>query len=105
VGGSSSEAKPSAARREEPVIETMSPEDWPEVRRIYEAGIATGYATFETQAPGWAAWDEAHLADHRVVARLEEEVLGWAALAPVSHRPVYAGVAAFLERRSLSAGT
>jgi L-amino acid N-acyltransferase YncA len=92
-GSSRSEAKPNVAPREKPVIEAMSPEDWPEVRRIYEAGIATRNATFETQAPGWAAWDEVHLADHRVVARLDEEVVGWAALAPVSHRPVYAGVA------------
>jgi L-amino acid N-acyltransferase YncA len=75
------------------VIEAMSPEDWPEVRRIYEQGIATGNATFETEAPDWAAWDEAHLADHRVVARLDGTVVGWAALAPVSRRPVYGGVA------------
>jgi L-amino acid N-acyltransferase YncA len=77
----------------QPLIEAMTREDWPDVRRIYEQGIATGNATFETEAPEWAAWDQAHLADHRVVARLDGAVAGWAALAPVSRRPVYAGVA------------
>jgi L-amino acid N-acyltransferase YncA len=63
------------------------------VRRIYEEGIATGHATFETEAPDWPAWDEAHLPDHRFVARRGDRVVGWGALAPVSHRRVYAGVA------------
>jgi phosphinothricin acetyltransferase len=74
-------------------LKAMQPEDWPAVRAIYEAGIATGDATFETTAPGWPAWDAAHLADHRLVARLDGRVVGWAALAPVSDRCAYAGVA------------
>ena len=67
---------------------------WPQVRAIYEAGIATGNATFETQAPEWDAWDRAHLPHSRLVA-LDESgaVLGWVALSPVSSRLVYAGVA------------
>jgi L-amino acid N-acyltransferase YncA len=72
----------------------MRPDDWPAVRAIYEAGIATGNATFETAVPDWAAWDAAHLADHRLVARDDDgRVVGWAALAPVSDRCAYAGVA------------
>jgi L-amino acid N-acyltransferase YncA len=74
-------------------LQPMRPEDWPAVRAIYEAGIATGDATFETTAPDWAAWDAAHLADHRLVARLDSRVVGWTALAPVSDRCAYAGVA------------
>lgn len=74
-------------------LQPMRPEDWPAVRAIYEAGIATGNATFETTAPDWPAWDAAHLADHRLVARLNGRVVGWAALAPVSDRCAYAGVA------------
>lgn len=74
-------------------LQPMRPEDWPAVRAIYEAGIATGNATFETTAPDWPAWDAAHLADHRLVARLDGRVVGWAALAPVSDRCAYAGVA------------
>ena len=74
-------------------LEPMRPEDWPAVRAIYEAGIATGDATFETTAPDWPAWDAAHLPDHRLVAREDAgQVVGWAALAPVSDRCAYAGV-------------
>jgi phosphinothricin acetyltransferase len=71
----------------------MTAQDWPAVRRIYEEGMATGDATFETEAPDWSAWDEAHLPAHRFVARLGGTVVGWVALSPVSHRRVYAGVA------------
>ena len=74
-------------------LETMRPDDWPAVRAIYAAGIATGDATFETAAPDWPAWDAAHLADHRLVARVDGQVVGWSALAPVSDRRAYAGVA------------
>jgi L-amino acid N-acyltransferase YncA len=74
-------------------LQPLRPEDWPAVRAIYEAGIATGDATFDTAAPTWAAWDAAHLADHRLVARLDGRVVGWTALAPVSDRCAYAGVA------------
>jgi L-amino acid N-acyltransferase YncA len=70
----------------------MAPEDWPEVRRIYEEGIADGNATFETEAPQWEAWDRGHLADPRLIARLGEQVVGWSALSPVSSRSVYRGV-------------
>jgi len=67
---------------------------WPAVRAIYEAGIATGNATFETQAPPWEAWNKGHLAHSRLVALHDAgAVLGWAALSPVSGRGVYGGVA------------
>jgi L-amino acid N-acyltransferase YncA len=74
-------------------IEPLRPHDWPAVRAIYEAGIATGDATFETAAPAWEAWDAAHLPEHRLLAREGGRVLAWAALAPVSDRCAYAGVA------------
>jgi phosphinothricin acetyltransferase len=74
-------------------IEPMTADDWPAVRRIYEEGIATGVATFDQQAPDWAAWDAGHRADCRFVARLDERVIGWTALSPYSPRPVYSGVA------------
>jgi L-amino acid N-acyltransferase YncA len=75
-------------------LQAMRPDDWPAVRAIYEAGIATGNATFETTVPDWPAWDAAHLAGHRLVARDEDgRVVGWSALAPVSDRCAYAGVA------------
>ncbi|AII54465.1 hypothetical protein N008_21305 (plasmid) [Hymenobacter sp. APR13] len=72
----------------------MTDAHWPAVKAIYEAGIATGNATFETQAPAWEAWDTAHLGHSRLVAVDEAgTVLGWAALSPVSSRCVYGGVA------------
>lgn len=75
-------------------IRAMTAADWPEVCAIYEAGIATGNATFETAAPTYEEWDRSHLADHRLVAHDDEgNLLGWAALSPVSDRCVYGGVA------------
>lgn len=71
----------------------LRPGDWPEVARIYEEGIQTGNATFETEVPSWEAWDAAHLPEHRFVAEREGRVAGWGALAPVSSRSCYGGVA------------
>ena len=76
-----------------PTIEPLTAAHWPAVREIYEQGIATGEATFDTAAPDWTAWDRGHLAGHRLVATREGRVVGWAALAPVSERCAYAGVA------------
>lgn len=73
-------------------IEKMQPEHWAQVREIYEQGIKTGNATFETSAPEWEAWDKDHLKTCRLVAIENNKVLGWAALVPVSSRCVYAGV-------------
>jgi len=75
------------------LIENLSPEHWSSVASIYASGIASGNATFQTQVPEWEQWDQSHTADVRLVAIDEEQVIGWAALSPVSSRPVYAGVA------------
>ncbi len=81
-------AKPSVT------IRAMTSADWPAVRDIYTAGIATGNATFETTAPDWERWDGDHLAEHRLVATIADgTVVGWAALSAVSDRCIYAGVA------------
>ena len=74
-------------------LEPMREGDWPAVKAIYEEGIATGQATFETETPSWETWNEDHLATGRLVARKRGQVVGWAALSPVSGRCVYAGVA------------
>ncbi len=75
------------------VIEAIRPEDWESVKTIYLEGIATGQATFETQAPSWEEWDRSHLSFARLVARDCGEVCGWAALSQVSSRFAYRGVA------------
>jgi L-amino acid N-acyltransferase YncA len=74
-------------------IEQINASDWDQVRAIYLEGIASGNSTFETDAPSWEKWDEAHLPIARIVMRDGEKVLGWAALSPVSKRDVYRGVA------------
>ena len=76
------------------VIELMTAGDWERVRAIYEEGIRSGNATFETSAPNWEQWDKTHLLFCRLVARSRGVVVGWAALSAVSARKAYAGVAA-----------
>ena len=74
-------------------VRALEPGDWADVRRIYAEGIATGNATFETEVPDRRTLDHAWLPEHRWVAELDGQVVGWAAAKPVSTRPVYAGVA------------
>ncbi len=75
------------------VLAALEPEHWEAVRDVYLEGIATGEATFETAAPSWEAWNEAHLPDLRLVALESGSLVGWAALSAVSDRCVYGGVA------------
>ena len=74
-------------------IRPLTPADWPAVERIYAEGIATGNATFETEPPTWEEFDAGRLAENRLVAVEDGEVVGWAALSPTSRRECYAGVA------------
>ena len=74
------------------MIRALEERDWPAVKAIFEEGIATRLATFETVAPSWGDWDGAHLR-LRLVAEQDGEVVGWAALAPYSTRECYRGVA------------
>src|SRR5690625_4853850 len=67
--------------------------DLNEVRDIYSQGIATGHATFETQAPPVGELKDKWIPGHRWVAEADGSVVGWAAASPVSDRAVYAGVA------------
>ena len=43
------------------IIETMQYNDFEAVRSIYEFGIATGNATFETKCSEWQEWNEKFL--------------------------------------------
>jgi L-amino acid N-acyltransferase YncA len=70
----------------------MTLSDWPAVEHIYAEGISTGLATFETDTPTWAEFDADKLPGYRLVAVEDGAVVGWAALAPTSHRACYAGV-------------
>ena len=50
------------------IIRLMTPDDYAAVAKIYEEGIATGNATFQTQAADWASWDKDHLLLGRLIA-------------------------------------
>jgi L-amino acid N-acyltransferase YncA len=77
-----------------PRIVPMLPGHAGQVLAIYQAGIDEGDATFETTAPTWQTFDTGKLPEHRLVALDDTSgrVLGWAAVAPASRRPAYAGV-------------
>jgi L-amino acid N-acyltransferase YncA/2-polyprenyl-3-methyl-5-hydroxy-6-metoxy-1,4-benzoquinol methylase len=74
-------------------VRRMSGSDWSRVAAIYEAGIASGHATFETEVPDWDSWDRSHLPAPRLVAvDTSQGLVGWAAGSAVSERCVYGGV-------------
>lgn len=74
-------------------VRALRPADWTAVRRIYAEGISTGLATFEPTVPSRASLDAHWLPEHRWVAEIDGEVVGWTAASPVSTRECYAGVA------------
>lgn len=74
-------------------IKNIEAKDYPQVAAIYKAGIATGMATFQTEATSWEEWDKSHLKECRIAVLENDQMAGWAALTPVSNRCVYAGVA------------
>lgn len=92
-------------------IRAMEPSDWADAQRIYQEGIDTGHATFESEAPDWEYFDRSRLPRHRLLAESTEgRILGWAAVSPVSARPVYSGVVEHsvyvtAEARGLGIGT
>ncbi|MFG3613508.1 GNAT family N-acetyltransferase [Rummeliibacillus stabekisii] len=74
------------------VIRKMLDTDWPAVKNIYLEGIATGNATFQTDAPSFEEWTKSHHATCRFVAVKGDLVVGWIAISSVSNRVVYKGV-------------
>lgn len=74
-------------------LQPLPPDQYPQVDAIYREGIVTGQATFRTEGKSWDEWNAGHLPVCRFVAVDGNTDLGWAALSPVSSRPVYAGVA------------
>ena len=75
------------------LIRSMVPTDWSKVADIYKQGIETGNATFQQFIPTWEEWNTAHVQKCRIVAEVDNEIVGWAALSSVSARAVYSGVA------------
>ena len=85
--------KPLQLRDNRARIAVMTEEHAEQVLAVYQAGLDTGDASFETTAPDWGTWARAHLPTHRFVA-LDPAgaVVGWVAASPVSSRCVYARV-------------
>lgn len=75
------------------IFREMRAKDWDSVAEIYRQGIETGHATFQREIPTWHDWNMSHLKTCRIVASIDDKIIGWAALTPVSGRCVYAGVA------------
>ncbi|MDQ2069347.1 GNAT family N-acetyltransferase [Natronospira bacteriovora] len=71
--------------------------DWPQMRDIFLQGIATGQASFETDASvprDWPDWlDGKHADSVHVIEADNGDILAWGALAPTSRRACYRGVA------------
>lgn len=74
-------------------VRPMTPEDWPEVSKIYLEGIATEHATFQTDCPPYPAWDASHIKECRLVVEDDGVLAGWTALHRVDPRWCYRGVA------------
>ncbi|MBT8271397.1 MAG: GNAT family N-acetyltransferase, partial [Bacteroidia bacterium] len=89
------------------VIRAMRETDWFDVSRIYEEGMNTGIATFETEIPAWLTFDSKFIAEPRLVAEIDGNLIGFAVLSKVSSREVYSGVAevtVYVERVSQGRG-
>lgn len=66
---------------------------YPAVSLIYNEGIETGIATFETKVPSWEVFNEKFLPDCRFIAKKNDHIIGWCTLSAISKRDVYKGVA------------
>jgi L-amino acid N-acyltransferase YncA len=74
-------------------IRTIEKTDYPEVQIIYQQGINSGDATFETRVKSWDEWDVATAVAGRLLATDGGQVVGWACLSDITSRCVYRGVA------------
>ncbi|WP_047259299.1 GNAT family N-acetyltransferase [Corynebacterium uterequi] len=76
-------------------LRPIRPEDYPQVREIYELGLQGGHATYETQAPTWEQFAAKKILETVFVAVEAEDdskVIGWVSAAPASSRSVFHGV-------------
>ena len=74
-------------------IRTLEHSDWNEIKNIYQLGIDTGIATFETAPPEkFEEWQQKIETKNSFVIIENEIILGWATLSKVSNRLVYKGV-------------
>lgn len=74
------------------IIRPAVESDWPQIKQIYEAGMDSGLATFETKAPSYEYWSDSETSNCRLVIESGTQILGFCKLLLVSKRPVYSGV-------------
>ncbi|WP_238483734.1 GNAT family N-acetyltransferase [Anaerosporobacter faecicola] len=74
------------------IIRRMEEKDWERVSEIYTQGLETNISTFQTECPNYEEWDQNHLKDCRLVAVMDDLVVGFVVLAATSKREVYKGV-------------
>ncbi|MFC5283389.1 GNAT family N-acetyltransferase [Pedobacter alpinus] len=75
------------------LVKKLEEKHWEEVQKIYELGIATKMATFETEVPNWETWDEKHLTHSRLICEIDERVGSWIALKPIKNDYLNKGIA------------
>jgi L-amino acid N-acyltransferase YncA/DNA-binding transcriptional ArsR family regulator len=88
------DGRPAASSPAGITVRPMTSADATQVLAIYQAGLDSGEASFETRAPTWEMFGAKLLPAHRHVAvdGSSGQVLGWAAASGVSDRCVYQGV-------------
>ncbi len=74
-------------------IRLMKTSDWESVTAIYEQGIKSVNATFNSKLPTFEEWDASHIKECRLVAVINDKIVGWAALTKTSEMPAFDGVA------------
>lgn len=75
------------------LIRPFAAEDYPAVKDIFQQGIDSGDASFQSSAPEWEEWNQSRLQDCRLVAIDEKMLIGWAALSGSSGHAFFHGLA------------
>ncbi|WP_115684952.1 GNAT family N-acetyltransferase [Corynebacterium senegalense] len=77
------------------MLRPIRPDDYPQVRAIYEMGLNSGHATYETAGPTWEEFTAKKIMETVFVAADADDdakILGWVSAAKASSRSVFHGV-------------
>lgn len=75
------------------MIRNITSSDAIDILKIYELGLETRNATFETRVPTWEEWNRKFHTHSRLAYIKNHHIIGWAGITPFSVREVYKGVA------------
>jgi L-amino acid N-acyltransferase YncA len=76
----------------ETIICNFESKHWEDVKKIYQQGILTKNATFETDVPPYEAWREKFHGHLLWIAEQKNTIVAWGGIQPTSSRKVYEGV-------------